>query len=285
MHPSLVVLALSAGGLFTALPSAAKSGPLVGTLVPIALAVTFAIAAAGRPSTAATMAGAVAAFAGSIAWTMFPVLGGAVLLGVAYAERSARVRPVRARVVHVGLAVLAGGAAGALTSAYASAPLPHRAVAIVMGSVLATLPLFVPADDPRVHLLEAAARRLGAPLAATLLEGVELLRCGDTSLLDRETASTVRKSWRSLDRLIEARLAMLGGAPTASKKSETATMVTAMVDRQITEHVATLTRAYAAVTTAGAAEIGLDDSAVREVHARGEALDEQSRAIVEVGPR
>ena len=57
-----------------------------------------------------------------------------------------------------------------------------------------------------------------------------------------------------------------------------------MLDRQITEHIATLTRAYTAVTTMGAAEVGIDDSAVREAHARGEALDEQSRAIVEVAP-
>jgi hypothetical protein len=142
------------------------------------------------------------------------------------------------------------------------------------------VPLLVHADDARVLSLEDAAKRVGAPLATTLLEGAELLRCGDVSLLDKVTARNVKKSWRSLDRLVEARLAMQQGN---ARRGDTAAMVTAMVDRQITEHIASLTRAYAAVTTAGAAEVGIDDSAIRDVHARGEALEVQSRAIVEAG--
>jgi len=277
-----VVLLVAAGGLWTSLPTAERLGPLVGTLLPILLCVALATAAAGRPTALATMVGALAAFVGSVAWTVLPALGGAMILGIAYAERGSRVRTLRARAVHVGLSVLGGAAAGALTAAYADGLVLYRGVAVVMSSVLSLMPLFIAADDPRVRLLEGAARRLGSPLETPLLEGVELLRCGDPSLLDRETSKNLKKSWTSLERLLEARLAMLGGP--SPRKSETAAMVTAMLDRQITEHVATLTRAYAAVTTMGAAEVGIDDSAVREAHARGEALDEQSRAIVEVAP-
>jgi len=284
MHPALILAALaSAGGVFTVLPGQPRGGPLLGTLLPILVTVAFAVAVSGRPNAVALMAGAVAALVGSVAWAVIPELGGALVVGLAYAERSLRVRPLRLRLVHVGLAVAVGAGAGALAEAYASAPLLYRSVAVVMCAVVSLVPFFMEADAPGVRVLEDAAKQLGPPIAAALLDGAELLRC-DTSLLDRETASNVRKSWRSLEKLVEARLAMAGGGgPT--RRGETAAMVTAMVDRQITEHIASLTRAYAAVTTMGAAEVGIDDTALRDVHARGEALDEQSRAIVEVGRR
>jgi hypothetical protein len=279
VHPLLLLA--SAGGLFAALPYAARGGQWTGTVVPMALAIAFAVAAAGRPGGLAVMAGAVAAFAGSLAWSMMPALGGSVVVGLAYAERGLRVRPVRARLAHLGLALVAGGAAGALSASYAASPLLPRGVAAVMCAVLAALPFLVEADDPRVLFLEAAARRIGPPVASTLLDGVELLRC-DLTPLDRETRANVEKSWRSLERIVEARLAILRGSARTGR-GETAALVTAMVDRQITEHVASLTRAYAAAATMGAAEAGIDDRALRDVDARGEALDEQTRAIVEVG--
>jgi len=286
MGAAMFFLLTSAAGLFTVLPGASRGGLVTGTLLPMLLAIMLAVAVSGRVSGIAVIAGALAAFAGSLAWTFVPALGGAVVVGLAYAERTLRVRAARIRIVHASLATLAGAAAGALSAGYASSPPLYRGVAVVMCAVLAAIPLFIDADDPRVTLLEAAASKLGGPMAATLLDGVELLRCGDTALLDRETAANVKKSWRSLERLLEARLAMVPGSGTANvRRGETAAMVTAMVDRQITEHIASLGRAYAAVTTAGAAEVGIDDSALRDVHARGEALDEQSRAIVEVGAR
>jgi len=280
MSPALLLS--TAACLFGALPYAGRSGPVLGAIVPVALAIAFAVAASGRVNGVAVMAGAVAALASSVAWGVLPALGGALAVGLGYAERTLRVRSARAKGVHVGLALFAGGAAGTLAATYGASALVHRGVALLMCAVLATLPLLVAADDARVMTLESAAARLGPPIAGPLLDGVTLLRCGDTGLLDRETAANVERSWRSLERLIDARLAMHAGA---TRRGDTAALVTAMVDRQITEHIASLTRAYAAVTTIGAAEAGLDDSALREVHARGEALDEQSRAIVEVGLR
>jgi hypothetical protein len=278
MLPALLLF--TAGSLFADLPRLSLGGPVVEALLPMALAIAFAIAASGRVNATAISAGALGAFAGSVAWTVLPALGGALIVALAYAERTFRVRTLRAKGLHVGLGLVAGAAAGALSASYAASPAAYRIVATVMCAVLAALPLCLDADDPRVLLLESAAAKLGPPVSFTLLDGVELLRCGDIELLDRETAANVKKSWRSLDKLIEARLRMHDGT---ARRGETAAMVTAMVDRQITEHIASLTRAYAAVTTIGAAATGLDDSALRDVHARGEALDEQSRAMVEVG--
>lgn len=55
-----------------------------------------------------------------------------------------------------------------------------------------------------------------------------------------------------------------------------------MIDQKIADHVAALTRAYTAVDTARAAELGLDDEAARGVDAVGETLEEVSRALVDV---
>jgi hypothetical protein len=54
-----------------------------------------------------------------------------------------------------------------------------------------------------------------------------------------------------------------------------------MVDTKIADHVTALSRAYTAVDTVHAAELGLDDAALKNVEVAGESLDEASRAIVD----
>jgi hypothetical protein len=54
-----------------------------------------------------------------------------------------------------------------------------------------------------------------------------------------------------------------------------------MVDQRIGEHVTALTRAYTAIDTARAAEVGLDDAALRGVETVGDSLEEVSKAMVE----
>jgi hypothetical protein len=277
MRPALLLAA--AASMFAALPYAARGGFVLGTAVPVVCAIALAIAASGRPTAFAIATGAISAFAGQMGWLLAPALGGAVLLSLAYAERILRVRQLPARVLHIGLAVLGGALAGALAAGYATAPVAVRSVALVIAAVLSAAPLLVPADDPRTVLLESAALGLGSDVAQKLRAGADLLRCADPRLLDRETAAKVRRSWRSLERLVVARLRLNHGS---APKSETAQLVVTMVEKQIVEHVASLTRAYTAATTKGAAEVGLDDSALQGVHARGEALEEESRAIVEV---
>lgn len=61
-----------------------------------------------------------------------------------------------------------------------------------------------------------------------------------------------------------------------------ADQVVEMVDQRIKDHVVALGRAYSAVDTAKAAEIGLDDAALRNVETMGDSLEDVSRAMVEV---
>ena len=275
-----VLLLATAAALFAAFPQALRGGAIVAALLPVVLSVAFAMVVAGRPTGLCVLLGALAALAGSLAWPFAPGLGGAILLSLGYAERTTRIRTIRARTLHVILATASGATAGALSASYASSPLPVFSVATILCAVVALAPLLVVADDPRVAFLESAASRLGCPLAPALREATELLRASDVGVLDRETATQVASSWRSLQRLIEARLRLHG-----SPKSESAALVTSMLDRQITDHVASLVRAVAAAASVGAAEAGLDDTAIRDVHLRGEVLEEQSRAMLEVRTR
>jgi hypothetical protein len=47
------------------------------------------------------------------------------------------------------------------------------------------------------------------------------------------------------------------------------------------DYVTALSRAYTAVDTVHAAELGLDDAALKNVETAGESLDEVSRAMVD----
>jgi hypothetical protein len=58
--------------------------------------------------------------------------------------------------------------------------------------------------------------------------------------------------------------------------------VLAMLDVRLSEHVTALARAYVAVDRARAAELGLDDVALRTVESAGDALDTVSRAMIDV---
>ena len=54
------------------------------------------------------------------------------------------------------------------------------------------------------------------------------------------------------------------------------------VDARLTEHVSMLTRAYSAIDTVTAARIGIDDAALKNMTSIPDALDDVSRALVEV---
>ena len=88
-------------------------------------------------------------------------------------------------------------------------------------------------------------------------------------------------------KLAEARLrverarAVRASSRAADAAGSPSDAVLAMLDRRIAEHVAALARAYAAVDTARAAELGLDDVALRTVESAGETLDHTSRAMLD----
>jgi len=275
----------SAALLFAAWPLAARLGPIPGAFLAVSLGVVLAVAASGGISALAMAEGAVAAFLAGAVSPGASILGGALLVAGAYAERTTRVHGRGAKIVHLGLAALAGGIAGGVTTSFAGATLAVRAVAVVVAAVLASIPRVVEADDLLSSTLAGLSREVDPPARGALAAGAELRRSADDALLDRSTARTVRQTWRALSRLAEARLRVQRSlAARATRKTGASDAVLAMLDSRITEHVAALARAYSAVDTVRAAELGLDDAALRTAESAGETLDHVSRAIVDVEP-
>lgn len=284
--PLFVLAALA----FAASPFVLRWGPVSGALALLALGVALAFAASGSFAALAAAGGALGAFGGAVLSPVSPAAGGAVLVALAYAERTSRVRGTRERLLHTGVALLGGALAGTLSTAYAVSSPAVRVVAAVVAAVLVALPTFVDADDSVAHRLDAFADDVAEPARAALREGADLRRAADPTLLDRTTSRQVKRTWTALLRLAEARarlehtvLARHRAALEQAKEGPAAraAAVIRRVDDRIAEHVAALSRAYAAVTTARAAEASLDDAALRSVELAGESLETMSKAIVD----
>lgn len=301
-----IAFIIAAASLFAFEPIAGRFGPVVSALALVWMGVILAIFASGYAQSLSVTGGALGAFGGGILASVSPAAAGAVLVAAAFAERTMRVRSRTARAVHVLAALVGGALGGTLSTAYSTASMPVFAVAVVVGAVLAALPLLVEADDPLAHALDQAAQSVTEPAKSALANGAELRRNAHEVPLDRQTEARVKKTWQSLLRLAEARIRLersrpavlvriaeqAAPAPAAGPSSAAgesllapktaAESVLGMLDQRIGEHVTVLARAYTAVDTAAAAAVSLDDSALKNVEHVGESLDEVSRAMVEV---
>jgi hypothetical protein len=289
-----IAFIVAAASLFAIAPIAHRFGPVASSIALVWLGVLVAICASGTASSMAVASGALGAFGSGVLATVSPAAAGAVIVAAAFAERTTRVRSKTARAVHMLVALVGGALAGSLSTAFTASSIPVLAVAIVVSAVLAALPLLVDADDPVAHALEQAARDVSEPAKASFLSGADLRRQVEDVPLDSATRDRVKKTWQSLLRLAEARVRLEKSRPKVFVRVETepkslpaptpnaADAVLGMVDQKIAEHVNVLAKAYTAVDTARAAAVGLDDSALKNVEVLGEALEEESRAIVEV---
>jgi hypothetical protein len=273
-------LFIAAAAAFGLSPLASRLGPVAGSALLVVVGVLMALAASGTASAVAITAGAVGAFASGVLGSVSPAVAGAVLVAACYAERTLRVRGATARAAHVGLALIAGAMAGAVSSHYVAAELTVRAVVVVVAAVLSALPLLLDADQPLAHALEALADALPEPCKSSLREGAELCRTAEPALLDRAATRDAHKTWRSLLRLAQARV-RLERAKAERPRRAPAQAVIARIDDKIGAHVQALSRMYTAVDEARAAEASLDDGALRSIETSGESLEQMSRAIVE----
>lgn len=276
--------------------SSSRVGVVGGSAVLVALGILLAIAASGGTFALTIAAGALAALGGAIAGSVSPALGGAILVGLAYAERTSRVRGGPMKLVHVAASIAAGACSASLVSTYVAASPAVRGVALVVSSVLVALPMLLDADDALAHSLDGAASDVSEPAKSALREGAEIRRQAHDIPLDASAARSVKKTWQALSRLAEARIRLektrLRAAANAEQKSgsepyrtaggTTAESVVGMVDQRIADHVKALSKAYSAVDTARAAAVGLDDAALKGAISVGESMDEVSKSIVEV---
>ena len=265
---------------FGAAPYASRMGVVAGSAWLVLLGVLLAVSASASLSSIAIAAGAAGAFGGHVLGSVVPPVGGAVLVCLAYAERTMRVRGTNARLVHVGSSLLAGALAGSLATAYAHASPAVRIVAMLVCAVLVSLPLLVDADDPLAALLENAARHVSDPAKSSLRDAAELRRQAHDVPLDDAMIPVVAGTWHALRKLAESRVRLERNRARVSSTSP-ANAVVAKVDQRIAEHVTALARAYTAADTASAAATTLDDGALKGTEVVGDTLEETSRALVD----
>ena len=283
------IILLAAAALFFGLaPLASRLDAVPGALLLVGLATVLALAASGTASALAITGGALGAFAFGILAPHSAAAAGAAMVGLCFAERTSRVRSPGVRRLHLFGAIAAGALAASLAGGFATAAPALRAVAVIVAAVLVALPLLIDADDPVAHALEGAASELSGAVATSLASGAELRRTVDEDLLDRKMTAPVRQTWISLLKLSDARTQLARsrpasrpiGAGEASLRSP-ALAVIERLDARIADHVAVLTRAFAAVSAAKAAEVSLDDAALRGVEMAGENLEHVSQAMVD----
>src|SRR5580765_6204251 len=268
-----MMLPLAAAITFGAAPYLSKLGVVSGSAALVALGVLLAVAASASLSSIAIAAGALGAFGGHVLGSAVPAAGGAILVALAYAERTMRVRGTNARLAHIGASLVTGALAGSLATAYASASPAVRGVAVLVCAVLVSLPLLVEADDPLAAMLEATSRRVSDPARASLRDAAELRRQVHDVPLDDTTSHTVASTWRALRKLAESRL-RLEKTKTLVVSSSPAAAVSTMLDQRIRDHVSALARAYTAVDTAHAAAASIDDAALKNVENASEHVEE-----------
>jgi len=274
-----MMLPIAAAVTFGAAPYLSKLGVVSGSAALVALGVLLAVAASASLSSIAIAAGALGAFGGHVLGSTIPAAGGAILVALAFAERTTRVRGNNARLAHIGASLVTGALAGSLATAYASASPAVRGVAVLVCAVLVSLPLLVEADDPLAAMLESTSRRVSDPARASLRDAAELRRQVHDVPLDDETARTVTNTWRALRKLAESRL-RLEKTKSLVQTTSPAAAVATMLDQKIRDHVSALARAYTAVDTAHAAAASIDDAALKTVENASEHVEEASRALV-----
>lgn len=282
-----MLLPIAAAITFGAAPFASKLGVVAGSAWLVVLGVLLALSASASFSALAIAAGAIGAFSGNVLGSVVPAAGGAVLVALAYAERTMRVRGTNARLVHVGSSLIVGALSGSLVATYGSASPAVRGVAVLVCAVLVALPLLVDADDALAATLEGASRRVSDPARAALRDAAELRRQAHDVPLDAESRRVVVGTWRALRKLAESRVRLERSKAQreGTDASSPANAVVARVDQRIADHVTALARAYTAADTARVAASTLDNAALERAGDVGDSLEETTRALVEMGPR
>jgi hypothetical protein len=280
-----LALLVAVAGAFTLTPWIDRWGALTGALLLVGMGVAVAFAASGTLSAVAAAAGAVGALASGLVRSSSAALAGAVLVALCYSERTARVRSGPARVVHVAMAAVSGAVGGALAARYALAEPWLRATVAVVSAVAVALPLLIEAEDPLAHALEALGRQVSEPSKSALEAGAALRRSADESVLEGAAARDVRRTWRNLLRLAEARARLeRAGEPLLHGGAEQHAAVVRRLDERIGAHVAALGRALCAADEARAAEASVDDRALRSVESAVESLEQVSKALLDDQP-
>lgn len=260
-----------------------STGHLIGSLLFLGFGVGMGITASGYRGSLPIAGGALAAlFAGALGGGALGVahasLAAAIFFALVYAERTLRIRSNTGKAIHLALALGGGALAGTIAESYSAAAVAVHAIASLVAVAVVGLPLLVDADDHVAHNLATLGFGLDEPAKAGLVKAANLRRAAADVPLDGSTKTDVERTFRSLERLGEARLKLQESA----KTSETAKNVLGMLDTKIDQHVSALEKALTATMAVRAVEAAKDDGAAANVEAKGSGLEEATKLLAEL---
>lgn len=260
-----------------------STGHLIGSLLFLGSGIALAIAASGYRGSLPVAGGALAAlFAGALGGGALGVahasLAASIFFALIYAERTLRIRSHTGKAVHLGLALGGGALAGTIAESYAGSAFAVHAIASLVAVAVVGLPLLVDADDHVAHGLAQLAEGVHEPAKAGLVRAATLRRAAADVPLDAATKKDVERTFRSLERLGEARAKLQDSA----KQNETAKGVLAMLDTKIEQAVSALEKHLTATMAVRAAEAAKDDGAAANVEAKGSGLEEATKLLAEL---
>jgi hypothetical protein len=258
-------LVLAGGAFLSPLPAIAAAAAAI-----VACVLASALVAA-RASSLAIACGALAAVVLHAVMPYSAGVSGSIVIALLFAARTVRGRSDTIRGVGLLTSLVSGAVAAAVVSHYAAAAIGIRAASVLVGGVLAALPLMVPTDDAVAWSLVSYAREVGETSKATLLRAAALRRRidGEIEGLSGLAQRRLEKAWSALESTACARVLSRGASAD-------------VLDQRIASHVDALERAYAAADERLARSAGLDDKALHNVRLEADAFAAEAAALAEV---
>jgi len=218
--------------------------------------------------------GAGAALAHSLAlWAgLGPELAMGALLSCVFGARALRARSIPAHLFTLGLAFGCGAGAAAILAGFGSAELGTRVAAAITATVLAAVPLAVPADDPLAFELRELAAACVGPQRRRALRALALRRRFDEvrGLMGSAARRRMERAFGAALRLGRAR-----------QRARRATAIE-LLDRRLDETLRGLRRAVGAASATRDLIDGIDDAALAGLSLEQSDLEDTASAVIEV---
>lgn len=262
---------LGLGATLVYAPQLASLPAVAAALVSVLVGVGLATLIARRPSPEAVGLGATGALAHSwLVGTGFsPALAFGIFLALVYGARARRAPTATSHLAQLLATAACGAAAAAVVLGYGGAETGMRVAAVVLGTLVAAMPLVMSVDDAITYELLGLARQSHGVLRFRLLKAVVVRRRMQRDVqLGRRAAKHVDQAFKALLRTARARVS----ARAASAE---------LLDRRLSEYVRRLGRTYIAASTAHDLEEGVDDRALAALRLHGDDLEVEARAMVE----
>ncbi|MDH5491211.1 MAG: hypothetical protein OEY14_04605, partial [Myxococcales bacterium] len=269
------ILTLAGLGLFLhGYPRLLGLDPVLGAVAAVGAATLLSTLLAHRLSPEALGLGAAGALVHALLTQagLSPALAMGALLTFVFGARAARSRTIPIHLLSLALTFGCGAVAFVIVSGFGSAELSTAIAATLTATVLSTVPLALPGDDPLAFELRELARGTHGPLRMRMLRALVLRRrfAEISELLGARARSRMERAFEAMLQVARARAASRRSGPIA------------LLDKRLSEYLRRLRRAVGAALATRAYLEGMDDAALAGLRVEQDDLESAASALVEL---